>query len=57
MTTIRPSLATLFVIVWMTAPVAFCSAESDSESLRHPDEVRFGGLRQLTFGGENAEAY
>lgn len=52
MKTTRLRLATVFVILWMAAPVAATSAE-----LRHPDEVRFGEIRQLTFGGENAEAY
>lgn len=27
------------------------------DSLRYPEEVHFGAIRQLTFGGDNAEAY
>lgn len=47
--------------------VAGCGAEQPAEnmeqeaaaedSLRHPQEVHLANIRQLTFGGENAEAY
>lgn len=30
---------------------------SDDDPLRHPEEKRLKNIRQLTFGGENAEAY
>jgi TolB protein len=30
---------------------------ADAEALRHPEEKRLRNLRQLTFGGQNAEAY
>lgn len=30
---------------------------AEGESLRYPEEVHFGSMRQLTFGGDNAEAY
>ena len=29
----------------------------DTDTLRYPDEVHFKNVRQLTFGGDNAEAY
>ncbi len=32
-------------------------AETTGEELRHAQEVRFANVRQLTFGGQNAEAY
>src|SRR5437764_1355405 len=32
-------------------------AAATPQTLLHPDERHFGSLRQLTFGGENAEAY
>jgi len=45
--------------------LAGCSSESnqdetkieDSDSLIYPDEKHFANVRQLTFGGDNAEAY
>jgi len=48
----------LVVLLVTASPVhAEDSAAGASSSLIHPDEVHFADLRQLTFGGENAEAY
>jgi Tol biopolymer transport system component len=44
-------LAAALVLAWAAA------AQSPAPSLLHPDEVHLRNLRQLTFGGENAEAY
>jgi TolB protein len=33
------------------------TAPPDAKALLHPDEPHLRGLRQITFGGENAEAY
>ena len=40
-----------------TGDDAVSSAPSAPQSLTHPSEARFGEIRQLTFQGENAEAY
>jgi Tol biopolymer transport system component len=34
-----------------------CVAQSKSDTLRYPSEKHFKNIRQLTFGGDNAEAY
>jgi TolB protein len=39
------------------ALVAGAALGQDAPSLLHPDEVHLRNLRQLTFGGENAEGY
>jgi Tol biopolymer transport system component len=42
----------------LAAPAAvLCLAAAAQQPPRHPEEVRLRTLRQLTFGGENAEAY
>ena len=33
------------------------SSNADTTLLKHFDEKHFGAVRQLTFGGDNAEAY
>jgi len=48
-------IASLLLSFRTQAPDAFSSSESDS--LRYPEEKHFKNLRQLTFGGDNAEAY
>ncbi|CAN5321110.1 hypothetical protein BH09BAC3_BH09BAC3_12160 [soil metagenome] len=54
---------------FITILVIFCSAlllsfksthstsDSETDSLRYPEEKHFKTLKQLTFGGDNAEAY
>lgn len=43
---------------WASGPARTSPVEVAAEdSLRHPDEKRLRNIRQLTFGGENAEAY
>jgi Tol biopolymer transport system component len=37
--------------------IPVCAAAQKSDSLRYPDEKHFRNIRQLTFGGDNAEAY
>ncbi|MBE0559181.1 MAG: PD40 domain-containing protein, partial [Proteobacteria bacterium] len=39
------------IVLWTTP------RDLDSDSLRDSKEVHFGNIRQLTFGGTNAEAY
>jgi len=53
---------TAWTILWSLTLAISCgalAAESGraATSLKHPGEVHFGDIRQLTFGGENAEAY
>lgn len=55
-------IATTFVL---TALVAACNNSSkitgaktaDADTLRYPEETHFKNVQQLTFGGDNAEAY
>lgn len=54
--------ASVFVLVAVTllAPTAAQTAyaqEAEASSVRHPEEDRFRNVRQLTFRGQNAEAY
>ncbi|MFQ5599588.1 MAG: TolB family protein [Candidatus Krumholzibacteriia bacterium] len=39
------------------APTSPAQPSGSTDELRHPQEVHLGNVRQLTFGGENAEAY
>lgn len=41
----------------LAALLASSAALADAPPLRHPKETRLANVRQLTFGGENAEAY
>ncbi len=56
-------MRTLFLVCAVAAAVLISSCgvrEGDgaaASSLRHPSESRLRNVRQLTFGGENAEAY
>ncbi len=49
----------IFAAVLMAIPVSGISvqAQTDSEGLLLPEEKHFRNMRQLTFGGENAECY
>jgi TolB protein len=51
------SFALLFAWQAGCAPQVAWIAPEDDSALRHPDEKRLRNIRQLTFGGENAEAY
>lgn len=45
------------VLAALALPVAAAAQPADRGSLRDPREVRLRAIRQLTFSGENAEAY
>jgi Tol biopolymer transport system component len=47
----------LFRIVVLTLAAAACAGAQPSHSLRLPSERHLQNIRQLTFAGENAEAY
>lgn len=51
------SIVRVLVLVALLPTVAAAEAASPADTLRHPEEVRLRNVRQLTFGGENAEAY
>lgn len=54
------SLSTLFVFVLLLAPLKFVeriTTPQTEETLALPTEKHLRNMRQLTFGGENAEAY
>lgn len=55
----RAILSTIFILTFSTLPlfVGMSSPSHDSDSLRLPQEKHLKNIRQLTFGGENAEAY
>ena len=63
MTKPRITLPSLFLLLisasaaLVTYSQAPSSAKSSSESLTVPGEKHLGNVRQLTFGGTNAEAY
>lgn len=55
-------LLTIFVLLAGSALLSFRTPQNQStnalvDSLRYPEEKHFKNLRQLTFGGDNAEAY
>ena len=50
-------LATVLILVLVTLTPARSPQESSEASLRLPEEKRLQNIRQLSFGGENAEAY
>ncbi|MCX8019122.1 MAG: hypothetical protein N2747_01355 [Chitinophagaceae bacterium] len=55
-------VAVIILLIWLIAacsgsnPVS-TSKETVPDSLIYPDEIHFKNIRQLTFGGDNAEAY
>ena len=53
--TSRAAWALTGFLLLVTAFPAF--TQPDNDSLRYPDEKHFKNVRQLTFGGDNAEAY
>jgi TolB protein len=49
--------ATVLILALVTLTAARSPRESSDDSLRLPEEKRLHNIRQLSFGGENAEAY
>lgn len=49
----------LLIIVWYPVQISAQTSNYDPsvDSLRYPEEVHLRNVRQLTFGGDNAEAY
>ena len=56
----------IFICLLSFIPLVFCfqnkkdsikSFSDNSDTLQYPEERHFKSLRQLTFGGDNAEAY
>ena len=50
-------LVTLLIAQALSLQPALVGAEGDDDKLRLPEEKHLRNIRQLTFGGENAEAY
>lgn len=48
-------LRSAIAIAWFC--VSFAYAQTATDTLHYPDEIHFKNIRQLTFGGDNAEAY
>jgi Tol biopolymer transport system component len=46
-----------FAAIWISLPACGLAAGVAGDTLRDPREVHLRNIRQLTFGGENAEAY
>ncbi len=58
----RPTMAMVYAILGVLGFFPFAipvlvAEEAGGESLRHPQEIHLAEIRQMTFGGENAEAY
>ena len=51
------SLSVLLFLQAMLSNVAFAQHSSVADTLHYKEETHFKNLRQLTFGGDNAEAY
>jgi TolB protein len=47
----------LIVTFCLFQTLAYTQHSTASDTLHYPEETHFGNLRQLTFGGDNAEAY
>ena len=47
----------IFAVLSLQAPIVTSAEPSGADSLRYEGETHLRHLRQLTFGGENAEAY
>ena len=56
---LRPALMVLFCTIWTLSIQAQDAhiVPVPSDSLRYPGEKHLANIRQLTFGGDNAEAY
>lgn len=50
-------LATLFVLAFSNQKNSGNPIQQQTDTLRYPDETHFKNMQQLTFGGDNAEAY
>ena len=53
----RNLLYLIIILVLFSCKNKSNNISSDSNSLIYPEEVHFKNIKQLTFGGENAEAY
>lgn len=51
------NLARVWALVIAILSYSEFSVANDPDSLQHPDEVHLRDIRQITFGGANAEAY
>ena len=47
----------LLAVILAAGPLTAAVGEAAEGTLPHPQETRFAGIRQLTSGGQNAEAY
>lgn len=58
---LRLYLGVLFIAIFVSSfsynSIIFSQQAPVSDTLRYPDERHFRNMRQLTFGGDNAEAY
>lgn len=63
---LKDSMIKIFIPLISFVYLAFCFQNNtglhktsiyNSDTLRYPDEHHFKNMRQLTFGGDNAEAY
>jgi len=51
------SLSILLLLQMMLSDTVFAQHTSPADTLHYKEETHFNNLRQLTFGGDNAEAY
>jgi Tol biopolymer transport system component len=54
-----PTIALAFVLMGFSLQIhpSFSKNDGEGDTLRFPEESHFKNVRQLTFGGDNAEAY
>jgi Tol biopolymer transport system component len=50
-------LKILFLLTFFTGTRVLAQKNRNTDPLRNPEEIHFRNVRQLTFGGDNAEAY
>ena len=51
------SLSILLLLQLVLSNTVFAQHTAPADTLHYKEEIHFSNLRQLTFGGDNAEAY
>ena len=53
-------IVAVIIVSWsfsISKTIAYASVQSSNDTILYPEENHFANIRQLTFGGDNAEAY
>lgn len=51
------TIQALFPVISYAIPLGFASVSMNVDTIHYPEEKHFANMQQLTFGGDNAEAY